>query len=125
MDYESKFISHILNDPSDLPAIFKFLSWEDFADSDLAWIYHSFGQTYSGLEMDSNVWLKKMVAYLVENAGVNETENRVQLRALADDKDEGVNPVTLARYIRKESLHRKMIEAVDVYAGFRVFGGAA
>ncbi len=120
---EQKFISCILNDPQPLPDIFKFLSAQDFEDIGCAWIYAAFDATYSGMAMDTPVWFIKMRDWIVENGDVNATETRLELRALADMHDPETHPVTLALLIRKESLHRKMVQAAEEWARFNVYRG--
>ncbi len=122
---ESLFISSILNDPQQLPDIFKFLSPQDFEDIDCGWIYSAFLSTWSGMAMDTSAWLVKMRDWLVENGGVNATENRMELRARADAADPAIHPVTLARGIRKDALHREMVRAAEAWARWDVYRGAA
>ena len=117
---EPLLISCILNDPQPLPDIFKFLSAQDFEDQDCAWIYAAFDATYSGLTMDTNVWLKKAFEFLTTQPDVNALEARLALRGYADAAVDGSHPVTLARVIRKESLHRRMVSAAEEWARWDV-----
>lgn len=117
---EHSLISFLLNDPQPLPEIFKFLSAQDFEDSDCAWIYSAFDATYSGMEIDTPVWLKKMFDHLVEATEEKGVDVRISLRGMADAVVAGTNAVTLARAVRKESLRRKMLAAVEAYSAFKV-----
>lgn len=120
VDYEQSFISSVLNNPQPLPDIFKILHPSDFENQDYACIYHALQKSYSGLAMDTAVWLKKMFDFIINEYGTNETETRLELRGLADANDPLVNPATLARQIKKASLHREMVQAAEAWARFKL-----
>ena|SRR3990167_4187346 len=121
MDYEQLFLSSILNNPQPLPDIFKLLHPKDFENQDYAFIYHALQKSYSGSAMDTSVWLKKMFDFIISEAGSNETETRIYLRGLADANDPRANPATLARLIKKESLHRVMTRACEDWAMYKTY----
>lgn len=133
--YEWKFVGTILNDPQQLPDIFRFLAPQDFEDSEFSWIFFSFQKTYDGLTMDTAVWLKKMFEYFLKEgepeydyiiSNLTDTPAKrlkKRLRELADSAESSWHPVTLARQIRKESLRRAMIEAVESYSRFNIHRG--
>lgn len=117
-DPEKYLISCLLTDPNkaQLPEIIMFLHPEDFASEEYGLIYRCFVQTYSGMAIDTNVWLKKAFDAHPEK----DMDKRIEWRAIADDIITINNSVNYARQVKKNYLWRVMHWAMDEYADFAV-----